>query len=234
MQTHELNSNSANYVWNAIWAQDTYSSPQERLRRAERRADAFDFAQTISSGGAALDVGCGSGETAQFLEEYCSLIVGLDRSFTALDLARKRNSSSRIHYTLGEAEALPFASASFDNVLAFGVIEHVRNPSSTMSEINRVLKPGAKALISASHANSVLQINNRIIARLGRYQFGFQKNWRSVDLRSKLEEHLRIERQFIMQADFDMPMVACLDRVLACLLSDWGRYICFVVSKEDR
>jgi ubiquinone/menaquinone biosynthesis C-methylase UbiE len=225
---------SSKYTWNAIWDRDSYSSPQERLKRARRRADAFDFAQVISSGGIALDVGCGSGETAQILQKHSSLIVGFDRSFSGLSLASGRNSGSRIQYILGEAESLPFASDSFDNVLAFGVIEHVRKSSGAMAELSRVLRPGAKALISTSNANSVLQIKNRILARMRRYQYGFQKNWRSVDLRSKLEEHFRIERQFIMQADFDMPMIACLDRTLGYLLSDWGRYICFVVSKRDR
>jgi ubiquinone/menaquinone biosynthesis C-methylase UbiE len=233
MRTHELNSTSSNCAWNAIWDQDPYSHPQERLQRARRRADAFNFARVISSGGVALDVGCGSGETARILEKHSSLVVGLDRSFGALSLAMRRSSGSAIQHISGDVELLPFASASFDNVLAFGVIEHIRKSSRAISELSRVLKPGAKALISTSNANSVLQINNRILTRLGKYQYGYQRNWRSQDLRSKLEKHFLIERQFIMQADFDMPMVACLDRVIAYLSSDWGRYICFVVSKKD-
>lgn len=42
---------------------------------------------------------------------------------------------------------LPFEDASFDVVVAFGVLHHIPNVSRVLSEINRVLRPGGKIFI---------------------------------------------------------------------------------------
>ena len=119
MRTHQLNPQSLDYVWNDIWVEDVYARPAERFQRAKRRADAFDLERAISSNAAVLDIGCGSGELLGVLEERCGLLVGLDRSTTALNLAKKRNSGTRIHYLSGAAEALPLSSNFFDHVIVF-------------------------------------------------------------------------------------------------------------------
>ncbi len=46
-------------------------------------------------------------------------------------------------------EALPFAGASFDTVVSWDVIEHVRSPAELLGEFNRVLVPGGVALVTA-------------------------------------------------------------------------------------
>jgi SAM-dependent methyltransferase len=48
---------------------------------------------------------------------------------------------------VGVAEALPFTDGAFDGVVLQAVLEHVRNADATLSEMARVMTPGAFALV---------------------------------------------------------------------------------------
>src|SRR5512136_584657 len=68
-----------------------------------------------------LDIGCGVGMyTGQFLR-YTPHVTGVELDLEAARQARSRAPS----IALAPAEALPFASASFDVVFSHEVIEHV-------------------------------------------------------------------------------------------------------------
>lgn len=232
MRTHQLKPESSAYVWDQIWAGDIYAWPAERLQRAQRRANAFSLERFITPNAAILDIGCGSGELLGILEESSRLMIGLDRSTTALNLARGR-SAAHAHFVAGLAEALPLPNDSFDNIIAFGILEHVQDYQRLISEIYRVMKPGATAFISSSNAWSLLQLKNCLLSVLGKYRYGFQKNWTAFDLEALLQERFQIERKFVLQADSDMRLIAILDGMVARFVSNWGRYICVVVSKRD-
>ena len=72
-----------------------------------------------------LDVGCGD----KWIQRYCNadLWVGVDIRKGACDV-------------LADAEHLPFKDNSFDIVLAYSIIEHVKNPYLCMKEWLRVAK----------------------------------------------------------------------------------------------
>lgn len=75
----------------------------------------------------------------------------LDINRAMLDEARRRlvdrGIGHRVSYSLGDAEALPFADASFDCVMmAFG-LRNVTAKSRALESMYRVLRPGGKVLI---------------------------------------------------------------------------------------
>lgn len=89
--------------------------------------------------GRLLDVGCGSKPYRLLfkVDEY----VGLD-----ID-----SESSRLRGTaeyLYDGTIFPFENASFDSILCNQVLEHVFNPDEFLGEIQRVLKPGGKLLLT--------------------------------------------------------------------------------------
>jgi demethylmenaquinone methyltransferase/2-methoxy-6-polyprenyl-1,4-benzoquinol methylase len=100
-----------------------------------------------------LDVATGTGD---FAFEALSIlnpdkIVGVDISQGMLDIAKqkiaKRNLGHKFEVKLGDSEKLPFEAGEFDAVtVAYGV-RNFENLEMGMADINRVLKPGGKAVV---------------------------------------------------------------------------------------
>ena len=100
---------------------------------------------SVAEGQAVLDVGTGTGVVAITADRVGAKVTGLD--LTPALLAQARESAmlvgqTEISWQEGDAEALPFADASFDVVLSqFGHMFAPR-PELAVSEMLRVLKPG--------------------------------------------------------------------------------------------
>jgi SAM-dependent methyltransferase len=90
--------------------------------------------------GRLLDFGCGRKPFENLFN--VSQYVGVDVEQTGHD---HTNSKVDVFYN---GTTLPFDNASFDALFCSEVLEHVFNPDEILPEINRVLKPGAKALIT--------------------------------------------------------------------------------------
>ncbi len=86
-----------------------------------------------------LDVGCGVGVFEEMLTEF--EIVGVDKSEWAIEEARRRCDKE---FVVGEAEHLPFPSATFDAAFAVTVLEFLDDSQTAIREVARVLKPRGK------------------------------------------------------------------------------------------
>ena len=86
------------------------------------------------------DLGCGSGVFTNLLHELGFDPIGLDISPKLIALGRKKYAG--VEFLEGDAEHLPFPSASLDGVLLSGLVHHFPDPSHCAAEVFRVLKPG--------------------------------------------------------------------------------------------
>lgn len=84
----------------------------------------------------ALDVACGTGNSARALTAIAEDVVGVDASFEML-----RHAPRPIPYVQAAAESLPFAIGSFD-LLTVGRALHWFDRTRFFAEAARVLKPG--------------------------------------------------------------------------------------------
>ena len=111
----------------------------------------LDQALAGRSGLDALDVGCGTGQTAIRLANRREIdcVVGLEPSLDALRHARTKHGFPLIR---GSALALPFDDGRFDLVTCFDVFQHLGAKKDLVAarEIRRVLKPAGFALIRAN------------------------------------------------------------------------------------
>jgi SAM-dependent methyltransferase len=111
----------------------------------------LDDALKGRSGLHALDVGCGTGETALRLARRPEIahVVGLDASRQALAHARRQHDFPLV---LGSVLDLPFDDAGFDVVTCFDVLQHLpeRTDRRAAAELRRMLRPGGVALIRAN------------------------------------------------------------------------------------
>jgi SAM-dependent methyltransferase len=93
-----------------------------------------------------LDVACGPGPIAAAAAAAGATAVGLDFSAAMVEEARRLHPG--IEFREGDAEALPFADASFERVtMGFGVV-HLADPDRAFAEARRVLRPGGRLAFS--------------------------------------------------------------------------------------
>ncbi|OBA86723.1 SAM-dependent methyltransferase [Mycobacteriaceae bacterium 1482268.1] len=104
----------------------------------------------IPAGGAALDVGCGPGNVTASLAHAAGpdgLALGVDISEPMLARAVGAEAAPNVGFLRADAQQLPFRDQTFDAVISLAVLQLIPNPTTTLAEIVRVLKPGGRAAI---------------------------------------------------------------------------------------
>ena len=94
-----------------------------------------------------LDVATGTGAVAiELVRRYRCRVVGVDQSAEMLAEGRRRvdaaGLSSAIELREARAERLPFEDAAFDGLTFTYLLRYVDDPSATMNELARVVRPG--------------------------------------------------------------------------------------------
>ena len=93
-----------------------------------------------------LDIGCGTLLMEQRAASMGCKFVGIDLSDQMVRLGQRKNLGNVQLLTEGDAEALPFASESFDAVVSCYVAKYVEL-GRFAAELARVCKPGGLALV---------------------------------------------------------------------------------------
>jgi len=101
-----------------------------------------------------VDLGCGAGLLAPHVAPLGYRHVGVDLVTGALRLAAEHG----VTPVRADVHMLPFADASVDVVSAGEILEHVRDPSTVVSEACRILRPGGLLVLDT--------INRTWLARL--------------------------------------------------------------------
>lgn len=95
-----------------------------------------------------LDVGSGTGFATEGLLNHVDEVHALDQSMGQMEQAfRKFGKRGKVRFVRGDAERLPFADDSFDNLWSSGSIEYWPNPVDALAEFRRVTKPGGTVLV---------------------------------------------------------------------------------------
>jgi 2-polyprenyl-6-hydroxyphenyl methylase/3-demethylubiquinone-9 3-methyltransferase len=97
-------------------------------------------------GALAIDVACGGGLMAPYLQGYRH--IGVDLSEASLRLARDHG----VAVVRGDVTELPFPDASADVVVAGEIFEHVTDLPAVVAEVARVLKPGGTMVCDTINA----------------------------------------------------------------------------------
>lgn len=104
-----------------------------------------------------LDVGCGQGLDVANYALGGAAVTGVDLTPRHVELARSHIETMGLTADIveGDAEALPFATGSFDRVSSNGVLHHTPDMPRALSEMHRVLRSGGECRIIVYNRNSL-------------------------------------------------------------------------------
>ncbi|MCL0094966.1 class I SAM-dependent methyltransferase [Dehalococcoidia bacterium] len=110
----------------------------------QKHINRYIFASRFVRDKVVLDVACGAGTGSKYLvSKGAKKVVGVDISEDAIREAKIWNERGNgAQFVLSDAESLPFLSHSFDVVISFETIEHLKEPERFLFECKRVIKKG--------------------------------------------------------------------------------------------
>jgi SAM-dependent methyltransferase len=115
------------------------TSRGRRVDEAERALLAWLLAP-FSGARSVLDVGCGTGHFAVWLQRRSLDVIGLDRSPAMLAELRRRHAALPV--VVGDAGCLPVRSGAVDVALLVTTLEFVERPEAALTEAVRVAQRG--------------------------------------------------------------------------------------------
>ena len=113
-----------------------------------------------------LDIGCGPAVLADDLLGRADEYWGIDLSpqMIACGAARmeRHPHGGRCQLFVGEAQALGFADASFDGLVALGLLEYLPSYQEALREMWRVLRPGGVVVLAVPNRRSAYRTCRRV------------------------------------------------------------------------
>ena len=108
--------------------------------------------------GDVLEIGCGEGRGVELLYEKAESFTAIDKIGEVITKLKEQYPEGNfIQMNLPPLESLE--DNSFDVIISFQVIEHIKNDRLYLEEIKRVLKPGGKAYITTPNIKLTLSRN---------------------------------------------------------------------------
>ena len=107
-----------------------------------------EFAAATRGQGQVCELGCGPGQIARYLKNRGVEMCGIDLSQAMVNCACRLNPD--ISFAQGDMLALDIPDSSLAGIVSFYAIIHLRREDMTraLREMRRVLKPGARLLVS--------------------------------------------------------------------------------------
>lgn len=146
--------------WDRIYRETSFKG--SIYRRRQDVALAWVDALALPKGSKVLEVGCGAGQTAVELGRRGHQVWALDGSEAMLRLAqenaRAAEVTDRVVLMIGDTHRLALDSASFDLVIALGVLSWLEEPRAAIDEMARVTRPGGHVLVTSLNTLDVAHL----------------------------------------------------------------------------
>jgi sarcosine/dimethylglycine N-methyltransferase len=154
------NSEDADNFYFTVWGGEDihvglYESDREPIFDASRRTveRMASYAKNLNKDSKVIDVGAGYGGSARYLAKtYGCHVVALNLSETENERDRAMNKEQGLDHLIdvvdGDFEQLPYESQTFDLVWSQDAFLHSGNRDKVISEVARVMKPGADLIFT--------------------------------------------------------------------------------------
>ena len=141
-----------------------------------------------------LEAGCGAGRFTEILIETGSLITAVDLSVAVASNQENNGRNKNLRIVRASITALPFDSEQFDIVFCPGVVQHTPNPSTTIFELYKNVKPGGWLIFDQYRYNLSSLLRSAWVVRLLLKRLSPERGLRATDWLVKvfLPAHKRI------------------------------------------
>jgi 2-polyprenyl-3-methyl-5-hydroxy-6-metoxy-1,4-benzoquinol methylase len=105
-----------------------------------------------------LEVGCGEGRGVELVAPKADMFTGIDKISQVIENLKEKHPKGDFRQMV----IPPFSGLendTYDVIISFQVIEHIKEDKEYLREIHRVLKPGGKALITTPNIKMSLSRN---------------------------------------------------------------------------
>ena len=109
----------------------------------------YAIAYGLASRKRVLDIACGEGYGANLLAGVAAKVTGVDFDRRAIEHARSKYPHRNLEFIEGSCTEIPCADHSIELVASFETIEHLADHAQFLSELKRVMTPGAILVISS-------------------------------------------------------------------------------------
>lgn len=106
-----------------------------------------------------LELGCGEGRGVELLLPKAKSYLGLDKIQAVIEGLREKYTKANVQFESGVFPPIKLPDNSFDTIVSFQVIEHIKDDELFLSEIHRILKPGGMAILSTPNIRMTLSRN---------------------------------------------------------------------------
>ncbi|HPQ70672.1 MAG TPA: glycosyltransferase [bacterium] len=121
----------------------------------------YQLAVPWAAGKRILDLGCGCGYGAHALARAgAQTVLGIDLAPAAIEYATAHYAQKNLAFQTGDVRDTRLSDASFDLIVCFELIEHVREQDAVIAEARRLLAPGGLFVCSTPDARRPGAVEN--------------------------------------------------------------------------
>lgn len=167
----------------------------------------YNFAQKFVNKKIVVDLGCGVGYGSFMLADAgARKVYGVDTDKNAISHAKNHYYHKNITYIVKDAIYTKLVSSVADVIVAFEIIEHIRNPKRFIQEVLRLLKPNGIFVLSTPNSQTSFGDNpyhikeftfkelKKLLSTFSRLQFFGQRkvNKKIINIYKSLAQQIKI------------------------------------------
>lgn len=160
--------------------------------------------------GKILEIGCGNGFPAKYLENYYDEYIGIDHSEKMINIATQLHSKlENVKFLNEKVEELThkLGNEKFDTILSVGVLHHLENPIQALKELKLLAKPNASFIaIEPNSRNIIIQILRWFRKKIDKNYSKDQKFFLAKEIKNILNDsnitNIKIEYEGFLSTPF--------------------------------
>lgn len=157
-----------------------------------------------------LELATGTGLIAKHIVNAAQSVEATDASSEMIGRAKAGDISQKLHFSVQDMFALPYADRSFDAVIVANALHIVPQPEKTLAEIRRVLKDDG-VLIAPTFVHAENSLSGKVKAFLMKLVgFPLKSKWTQADYLAFLRQNgWTLRRTEVLKASFPLCYAEC-------------------------